>query len=271
MANRPVGFAAIRYPKSRQPARVRSAMQQTGRRQSVDPNSDSVMKKEEIHLTDWQRIFLGEVPGEFYIELLIRVVVVYLILVVAMRLMGRRMASQLSRTEMIAMVSLAASVGIPVLAPDRGLLPAIISALVIVAIQQLLARQTSRNEEFETLINDDMDVLMNDGALNLAEMQSARVTRERLFAQLRSEGLSHLGSVKLMLMEADGKFTLIRQPDPKPGLSVLPEWDREFTAQQKKAPGHCVCNNCGNHKQASVPVSLDCERCGNNNWVPAVS
>src|SRR4051812_44835391 len=97
------------------------------------------MKPEDIHLNDWQRIFLGDVPGGFYPEVVLRIAVIYLILMVSMRLMGKRMASQLSRNEMVAMVSLAAAIGIPLQAPDRGILPAFIIAFVVIIIQQIVA------------------------------------------------------------------------------------------------------------------------------------
>lgn len=104
------------------------------------------MKKDAIHLADWQRILFGEVPGSFYIEILIRAFVVYLILVVSMRLMGRRMSSQLSRNEMAAMVSMAAAIGVPIPDASRGLLPAVIIALVVVCTQRLVSHWASRNE-----------------------------------------------------------------------------------------------------------------------------
>lgn len=192
------------------------------------------MKPEEIHFSDWQRILIGQVPGSFYIELFFRVAFVYLLLIVSMRLMGKRMATQLSRTEMVAMVTLAASIGIPVMSPDRGLLPAFISAAVIVVGQRLLAYWSALNQRFETLVQDEMSVLVRNGEMQLEDMKKVRISRERLFTQLRSKGLYHLGSVKYLLMEADGKFTLILNPDPRPGLSILPDWDHEFKAAAEK-------------------------------------
>jgi len=81
------------------------------------------MKPEEIHLKDWLRILIGEEPISFLLELIIRAAVVYLVLMLSMRLMGKRMSSQLSRNELATLVSLAAAVGVPMMAPDRGLLP----------------------------------------------------------------------------------------------------------------------------------------------------
>ena len=97
------------------------------------------MKPEEIHITDYMRILLGEVPWSFLIEVVIRIGFIYLLLMVAMRLMGKRMASTLSNSELAALVSLAAAVGVPMLAPDRGMLPALIIAIIVVGIQRLMS------------------------------------------------------------------------------------------------------------------------------------
>jgi uncharacterized membrane protein YcaP (DUF421 family) len=97
------------------------------------------MKPDQFHLTDWPRIFIGDVPGMFYVEVIIRTAVIYFILMASMRLMGKRMAAQLSRTEMVALVAIAASIGIPIMAPDRGLLPAVISAIVIVLGERIIS------------------------------------------------------------------------------------------------------------------------------------
>ncbi|WP_229215283.1 hypothetical protein [Dyadobacter bucti] len=55
------------------------------------------MKKEDIHFGDWLRMFAGDVPPGFYWEVVLRIAIIYLLLMVSMRLIGKRMASQLSR------------------------------------------------------------------------------------------------------------------------------------------------------------------------------
>ncbi len=227
------------------------------------------MKPEQIHLTDWQRIFIGDVPGTFYLEVIIRAMLVYLILMASMRLMGKRMASQLSRTEMVAMVALAASIGIPIMAPDRGLLPAVISALVIVIGERLISWLATKNEKAEALFEDELDVLVENSVMKLDTMLACRVTRERVLAQLRSEGLYHLGSVKRLYMEANGNFSLVENPTPAPGLSVLPEWDTAFRGRQKTVPGQWVCAKCGNPNQSARRGEV-CKNCGNEEWTQAV-
>ncbi len=194
---------------------------------------------------------------------------VYAILMTSMRLMGKRMAGQLSRTEMVALVALAASIGIPIMAPDRGLLPGVICAFVIVMGERMISRITARNEKAEALIQDELDVLVENSVLKLDTMLQCRITRERLMAQLRSEGLYHLGSVKRLYMESNGKFSLVENPSPEPGLSVLPEWDTKFRSTQKTVPNRLVCANCGNPKSTGQTGDT-CTNCGNKEWTPAV-
>src|SRR4051812_17541093 len=110
-----------------------------------------LMKPEEIHLTDWLRIVLGEVPWSFLLEVAIRIVFLYILILVSMRLLGSRMAGQVSRNEMAALVSLAATVGIPMQSPDRGLLPALVVALTVVGISRWVAYRAYRNKRFEYL------------------------------------------------------------------------------------------------------------------------
>jgi hypothetical protein len=57
------------------------------------------MKPDEIKLGDWMRMLMGNAPPEFLIEIVIRVVFLFILLVVAMRLLGLRMSAQLNRID----------------------------------------------------------------------------------------------------------------------------------------------------------------------------
>src|SRR4051812_26248520 len=109
------------------------------------------MKAEDIHLGDWGRILMGQVPATFFVEAFIRVFFIYLILTVSMRLMGKRMASRISRNELVAMVTMAAAIGIPIQSPDRGLLPAVIIAVLVVLIERGIAAWAFNNQKFEKI------------------------------------------------------------------------------------------------------------------------
>ena len=198
-----------------------------------------------IKITDWQRILVGDVPGGFYLELVIRSAIIFLILMFAMRFMGKRMSGLLGRNELVAMVSLAAAVGIPLTSPDRGVLPAFIIAFIVVFIARWISRASLTHPDFEKYALGKMDVLIKDSVIDLEIMKKVRMSRERVVAQLRASGVKHLGDVKRLYMEANGSFTLIKNEVAKPGLSVLPHWDDDFNRRFKYHDNVMVCEDCG--------------------------
>ena len=228
------------------------------------------MKPEDIHLSDWARILVGEVPGSFYIEAIIRVVFVYLLLVTSMHLMGNRMGSLLTRNEMIAMISLAAANGVALMAPDRGLLPVIVVAAVIISYQKLIAWRSFGHPKFESVVLDDLRILVEDGRLKLDMLAASVLSREQLLAQLRQESISNLGMVQRAYQEASGSFSILTFAEPRPGLSIMPLADKAYRDEQDKAPGQFACGSCGDLVPSHQVPATKCPRCGEQQWQPAV-
>lgn len=229
------------------------------------------MKPQDLKLSDWARLLIGEVPGSFYVELIIRAFVIYLLLTVSMRLLGKRMSSQLGRNDLAAMVTLAAAIGVPLQAPDRGLLPAIVIAIVVVFLGRWIAAKAFRDQGFEKFSQGNIDVLVADSVMNLDRMKIVRISRERLVAQLRSNGVKQLGEVKRLYIEANGSFTLISEEQPHPGLSILPRWDEDFNKRFKKHEEVMVCQNCGKTQQMPFNLKATCPNCKECVWTNAVA
>jgi len=228
------------------------------------------MEAQDIKLSDISRILFGEVPGVFYIEVILRILVIYLVLMGALRIMGKRMSSQIGRNEMAAMVSLAAAIGVPLQDPVRGILPIFVIAFVVMFFQGWIARKAAVDQGFERLSQGNVELLVNDAVLNLDGMKRSRVSRGRLFAQLRSFQVTHLGMVDRLFLEANGTFSLKRHPEPRPGLPVIPAWDRDFLASMEEDRESLACSRCGTTVKRAEPPSA-CPTCGTvEEWSIAV-
>jgi len=226
------------------------------------------MKKEDIHLSDWQRILMGDIPAEFYIELIIRTLFVYLVITFGMKYMGKRISAELNRSELAAIATLAAATGLVLLTPERGLLPPIIILIVILGIKSALDWFNYKYSKAEGLAEGKLSVLVEEGILQMKQMKSTRISREQLFAQLRSEQIIHLGTVKRMYLEANGAFSVLRENEPKPGLAVIPEWDQDFINEYKKDQEQFVCTKCGRLEKQNHGR---CRTCGNNGWTRPIT
>lgn len=214
-------------------------------------------------------MLLGGQPVTFLLEAVLRLFVLYVTLIVAFRLMGRRMSSQLTRNELIALVSLAAAVGPALQDPAQGLLPPIVVALLVSGIQRGLALLSVRSHRFEHVAQGGVAVLVEDGRVKRKSLRQSQVSRERLFAELRREGVQNLGSLERVYFEPNGTFSILRAREPRIGLSLVPEWDRDLAAAESQGSEQCACGECG----AVVPKTAGnhaCAECGGRAFRAAV-
>lgn len=221
-------------------------------------------------ITDYQRLLWGELPAWFGLEAALRLGLLYLLMLTALRLMGKRMAGQLSRTELAALVSMAAAIGLPILSPERGLLGSVVIAAVVVGGQRLVTRWAARRARAEQLLVGTVRTVVADGVLQLAALEHAVLSQEQVFVQLRGESLEHLGQVRRLYMEANGTFSLVEEEEPRPGLSIIPDCDEAFRALQPVAAGQFACAACGQVAAAPQKPAHACLHCGTRQWQPAV-
>jgi uncharacterized membrane protein YcaP (DUF421 family) len=228
------------------------------------------MKKEEIHLADFKRILFGQAPPEFLVEVLIRTIIVYVALLILLRLMGKRMDGQISIIEMAVMITLGAIVAVGVQLPERGILPACVALICVYIFQRGMNTLSVKKEKFEHLTQGSLSILVKDGVLQLDEMKRAGVTRQNLFATLRSRKILNLGKVKRVYFEACGLFNVYEDKDLKPGLPVLPPGEEKFIEAIMEMDGkHIACKNCGFIDEAKQ-LHIRCKNCGELQWMEAV-
>ena len=103
-------------------------------------------------------------------------------------------------------------------------------------------------------------------------MREVALSQEQLFATLRAQGLDHLGCVKRAYMEANGNFSVLKQAEPQPGLTLLPSWDQDFINEQPKVPDTYACCHCGFVRRSPGHApNTACDACTHREWSPAVT
>jgi uncharacterized membrane protein YcaP (DUF421 family) len=227
------------------------------------------MKKEQIEFPDWKRLFLGDTPPEFMVEVLFRTVLIYLFLLLVVRLLGKRMNGQLTIAELAVMVTLGGIVSPAMQLPDRGLLFGVLALLCALIFQRFYTLWTFKSEKMEKLSQGEMSVLVKDGVLQLDEMENARITRQQLYGTLRSRNIFNLGEIKRVYMEGCGIFSIYKTDGKKPGLPILPSDDQEIlTMANRKEDSVMACCNCG-HVQQITSEETRCDVCNEKDWTKA--
>jgi len=227
------------------------------------------MKKEEIHWGDWHRIFMGTTPIEFLLEVLIRTIIIYLFLLITLRLMGKRMGGQLTISELAVMLTLGAIVSVPMQIPDKGLLQGILVLFCAFAFQRGITYLAAKNHKIELFTQGSESLLIKDGVMLVAKLDSMKISREQLRAVLRNQNIYNMGEVQRLYLEACGIFSVFKYDEAKPGLSLLPPDDKNAEQEFNIIKESSICQECGN--PATQPnKERECKNCHSVNWGQAI-
>ena len=234
------------------------------------------MKKEEIHLSDIQRILFGQAPPAFLLEVFIRTLVIYLVLLFIVRWLGKRMSGQLTMMEMAVMLTLGAIVSVPMQMPDRGLLQGVLLLFLILLFQRGITLLGVLNSKFENITEGTSSLLVKNGVLQLEGLEESRISRQQLFAELRQQQIFNLGMVDRIYLEACGLFSVFKAPNARPGLPLYPPNDAGIFETSgpaniplPKQADALVCVSCGWVKTASQNSA--CDNCRHDDFIKAVS
>ena len=224
------------------------------------------MDKSQIHLGDWHRLLFGDAPALFLVEVLVRSLVTYVLLLAAVRLLGKRMSAQLTVTELAVMLTLGAIASLAMQMPDRGILLGVWVLLLALIFQRGTTLLEWFSPRFETITQGRASVIVKDGILDLQSLRKARLSREQVFAYLRERNIYNLGTVKRLYFESCGEFSLYPAKDERPGLSTLPISDKEAKTLQPTLDHQMwVCATCGELVETNT-TDQPCPHCGQKTW-----
>lgn len=228
------------------------------------------MDKEKIVPFDVWRMVFGDAPPEYFIEIFFRGLALYLFMLFIMRLLGKRMAGELTVTEMVLIITLGASVTVAIQDPEGGVLLGFVVLTCALLFERVISVLTLKSKRFEELSQGRANVLVKDGVLQLKNMKDNKITQQQLFANLRGEKIYNLGKVERVYIEAAGEFSIYKiMKDAPPGLPVLPPDDKEVLTIKKKAEGLKACANCGFTVKNETKEM--CDNCNSLSWTEAIS
>jgi uncharacterized membrane protein YcaP (DUF421 family) len=143
-------------------------------------------------------------------EVVARVVLVYVLLLVLVRLAGKREIGELSPMEFLAMLLLSETVSPALTGGDDSLPSAGIAATALIAVTVLVNGLAFRFPWFERLSEGRPALLIRAGRVNGRVMRTERITPRELRATLRREGVESPEEVEKAYVETSGKITVIK-------------------------------------------------------------
>ena len=158
----------------------------------------------------WHTIFaLGVSLG----EKVIRSVLIYLFLLVAFRVFGKRELGQASTLDLAVLVLVANAVQNGIIGNDVSVTGAVVGAVVLFALNAAFARAAFRYPWMSWLLEGDPSTLISHGEINRRALWRQQISLPELRAMARREGFADLGEVYTAILETNGVVSMFRKDE----------------------------------------------------------
>ena len=160
------------------------------------------------------------------IRIICNTVVVYAVLMLLMRLTGKRQLGELELSELIVTILISEVASQPLQDPDVSLLRAFAPVLALMGIEYLLSAAAMKSVRFRAVLAGKPALLVVRGRIDQTQMRKNRITPDELAEALRDEGILDMNDVEFAILETNGRLNIIPTPGERTvtagqlGLSV---------------------------------------------------
>jgi uncharacterized membrane protein YcaP (DUF421 family) len=220
---------------------------------------------------DWSRVLWNDLPVSFLLEVIFRSVIMFIVLLLTLKIAGKRGVKQLSVFETVIIIALGSAAGDPMLYDNVGILPAITVFVVIIVLYRLITYAAAKNKKFEEFIEGKTQCIIDEGHFSISSFKKESLAQDEFFSELRLKSIEHLGQVRNAYIETSGEISTFYYDDHVVGygLPILPAL---FDLKSKTIPDHGIysCTFCGftEHKSAGTAI---CNKCKRDEWVKSIN
>ena len=156
-----------------------------------------------------------------------RTLILYFILMIGLRLMGKRQIGELEPSELVLTLIISDLASVPMQDFGIPLLTGIIPILTLLCITMLLSVLTMHSVKFRALVCGRPSIIVENGKLHQREMKKNRFTIDELMEELRMKGVTDLSTVKYAILETNGQVSVLPYANQLPAtaeqLNVTPD------------------------------------------------
>jgi len=218
-----------------------------------------------------EKIFLQGTEWEFVAEIVLRSAVMFVLILIVLRLSGRRGVRQLTLFEVAIIIGLGSAAGDPMFQEDIPVLHAVVVFSCVIAIYKLVTLLASRFLVVGNLLEGKAMIVVKDGVFDVKHENDNSFSKMEFFSELRNQSVEHLGQVRVGVLEVDGTLSLLFYADEEVryGLPLFPTHYVEVDTATEKGPFACMY--CGWIVHDFVEHKLKCERCKRDRWTKAMT
>lgn len=149
-------------------------------------------------------LHLSQIP-----EILIRVAIVYLVVLLGLRILGKREIAQLSVIDFVLVLLIANAVQNAMVGDDTSLLGGVVAASALFLVNFLIRLLILRKKRFNRLLEGEPVTLIYNGKMLHQNMRKVQITENELMAVIREHGVTDPAEVNLAILEVNGAISVL--------------------------------------------------------------
>ena len=154
--------------------------------------------------------------GHVLLQIVVRTGVIYLLVLIGVRLSGKREVGQMTPFDLTLLLLLSNSVQNAMTGPDTSLLGGAVAAATLLILNYLVADVSGGSRRFRRLIQGEPSLLVHDGKVIESHMAREHVSMDELHRSLREHGIERCDQVALAVLEVDGSISCLKYDEIKP-------------------------------------------------------
>ena len=165
-----------------------------------------------------------------------RTIIIYCLLSVAIKLMGKRQIGELEVSELISTLLISEIASLPIADSDIPLLNAVIPILLIVSVEIILSALKNKSEKLKRRIEGEPVFLIYRGKLRQRALDENRLSVNELLSELRIQGAADISDVEYAVLEQNGTMSVVTKSDTALAHSLI--IDGEVIEKTLKSMGY---------------------------------
>ncbi|HHZ19530.1 MAG TPA: DUF421 domain-containing protein [Firmicutes bacterium] len=145
-----------------------------------------------------------------------RTLILYLLVLVILRLMGKRQIGQLQPFEFVVTLMIADLVAVPMQDKEIALINGVVPVLTLLFAQVAISYLSLKSGLVRRIICGRPSVLVANGQIVRAELQRNLFNLNDLSEQLRTKGYANLGDVEFAVLETNGELSVVPKSQKRP-------------------------------------------------------
>lgn len=152
---------------------------------------------------------------------LLRTLILYIVIMVAMRIMGKRQVGDMQPSDLVVSLLISEIAAMPIDNIDRPIVNGIIAVFLLVFLETALACISLKSGKLRRVVNGAPVIIINRGKVNRASLKRLRITTDELLETLRSQGVFDISTVQYAIIEPNGQLSVLEKSGGSLAVPVI--------------------------------------------------